>query len=44
MWQANPTWGALRIVAEFGKLGIDFDGGDTSDLMEPCATSLSTGP
>jgi len=23
MWQANPTWGALRIVGELRKLGID---------------------
>jgi hypothetical protein len=23
MWQANPTWGAPRIVGELGKLGID---------------------
>jgi putative transposase len=22
MWQANPTWGAPRIVGELGKLGI----------------------
>jgi putative transposase len=23
MWQANPTWGAHRIVGELRKLGID---------------------
>jgi len=23
MWQANPTWGSPRIVAELQKLGID---------------------
>jgi len=23
MWQANPTWGSPRIVAELRKLGID---------------------
>ncbi len=23
MWQANPTWGSPRIVAELHKLGID---------------------
>ncbi len=23
MWQANPTWGSLRIVAELQKLGIE---------------------
>jgi hypothetical protein len=44
MWQANPREGAPRIVGEFGKLGINFDGGDMSDLMEPRAANLSTDP